>query len=628
MGVEILTIVRDIETGNDLHRGEQNEALSDSDFLHCSSSGFYPWFSQKVKSVDERIARRSMSVRPESESTLSDFKIHHYFDYVAGTSTGALSAIMLSRMKLSIDEALAQYDAVGNKVFGNPRTVHFDGKLLSKYHPKDMKAAVLSIIETQLGEERKRTQTRSDKIPLRNENPEACHTMVIAHGDKLATPRDAYMFRSYDHPFTPRTDTLKKTGTHLNAGPAHTARLWEIAQATSAAPGYFSKVKIEGRVYRDGGLGSNNHSSLAFSEVHQMHGMRPPALVLSIGTGAPPQAVIDRDPDHTNDAKRSYWLFNHPRDMLDVVGKLRKLATDSHDTHLNVQKDVTSSNNFLAERRKLGDPGSEEVLYYRFDAPGISDIHLDDWTPRRGGSGTKERLRKATVDDYLSNPKDHPEVRRQLIECATRLVEIRQRRSATERWEQFATQTTYTCPEIDKCYSIVFPSRERLRQHSFETHGVVWPVSLDQSQYLHPTASRALLGDGLDAHLLCIWDECGQCPAAFGDKAALEIHMRIKHGKGGTSDPQMWSSQDLEMWLDRGRSTAGSGNVAPEPIPTQEQNGGTVQAPQLEAQGQIPAKTGRLWPWSRRPCSTPSKGKEVEPQHVEMAVLPREANGI
>lgn len=94
---------------------------------------------------------------------------------------------MLSRMKLSIDEALAQYDVVGNKVFGNPRPVHLDGKLLSKYRPQDMKKAVLSIIEARLGDERTRTQLRSKTIPLRNENPEACQTSVAAFPSVVAT---------------------------------------------------------------------------------------------------------------------------------------------------------------------------------------------------------------------------------------------------------------------------------------------------------------------------------------------------------------------------------------------------------------------------------------------------------
>lgn len=440
--------------------------------------------------------------------------------------------------------------------------------------------------------------------------------MVIAHGHNLATPRDAYMFRSYDHPFTPRKgkDTLGKTGVHLNAGPAHTARLWEVAQATSAAPGYFSKVKVEGRAFRDGGLGSNNPASHAFSEVLQMHGMRPPAIVLSIGTGAPPRAETDRDPDHVNDPRRRYWLFNHMRDMLDVVDNLKDLATYSHDIHLDVQKEVTSTNNTLAQKRERGDPGSEDVLYYRFDAPDISEIKLDEWDPRTGGSVTKEKLRRATVDSYLQNK----EVRQQLVECATKLVEIRQRRSATERWEQFATQTTYTCPEQERCYSIVFPSRDRLRQHSFEAHGIIWPVTLDQSHYVDPLDPHARLRD--DQHLLCIWDECGQCPTAFANEDALTQHLRIKHGKGGISDPTMLSWAGLEEWLDRGRSAPESGCAGQEHEPTQDQEQAPTQSPRDEVQAQARTKPLGFWSrarWARRRRT--SVGKQAALQEMELA---------
>ena len=43
----------------------------------------------------------------------------HYFDYMWGTSTGGLIAIMLGRLRMSIAQALAVYRDVGNSIFGH-----------------------------------------------------------------------------------------------------------------------------------------------------------------------------------------------------------------------------------------------------------------------------------------------------------------------------------------------------------------------------------------------------------------------------------------------------------------------------------------------------------------------------
>ena len=43
----------------------------------------------------------------------------HYFDYIWGTSTGGLIAIMLGRLRMSVSQALAVYRDVGNSIFGH-----------------------------------------------------------------------------------------------------------------------------------------------------------------------------------------------------------------------------------------------------------------------------------------------------------------------------------------------------------------------------------------------------------------------------------------------------------------------------------------------------------------------------
>lgn len=71
-----------------------------------------------------------------------------------------------------------------------------------------------------------------------------------------------------------------------------TAKLWEAARATSAAPTYFShfelKVGNHTHFYVDGGLAANNPSLIAYSEAITLWGASAITCVVSIGTGVSP----------------------------------------------------------------------------------------------------------------------------------------------------------------------------------------------------------------------------------------------------------------------------------------------------------------------------------------------------
>ena len=49
----------------------------------------------------------------------------HYFDLIAGTSTGGLIALMLGRMQLTVDECITAYEDLSAKVFPKPRHRRF-----------------------------------------------------------------------------------------------------------------------------------------------------------------------------------------------------------------------------------------------------------------------------------------------------------------------------------------------------------------------------------------------------------------------------------------------------------------------------------------------------------------------
>ena len=73
----------------------------------------------------------------------------HYFDYMAGTSTGGLISIMLGRLRMSIDDCIAEYETLGLKVFAHPRWFHLRSPLFwprDKYDHRSLEKAIKDVI--------------------------------------------------------------------------------------------------------------------------------------------------------------------------------------------------------------------------------------------------------------------------------------------------------------------------------------------------------------------------------------------------------------------------------------------------------------------------------------------------
>ena len=86
---------------------------------------------------------------------------------------------MISRMGMDIDQALQQYDTVGNMVFAKPRYLHssFRGVnvIRPKYPNRNMANALKDVIEVGLKEELRLVGTITHKVPF-SSNPARCRT--------------------------------------------------------------------------------------------------------------------------------------------------------------------------------------------------------------------------------------------------------------------------------------------------------------------------------------------------------------------------------------------------------------------------------------------------------------------
>ncbi|THU84988.1 FabD/lysophospholipase-like protein [Dendrothele bispora CBS 962.96] len=75
-----------------------------------------------IRGVSELIILHEIMVRVQARKDLPDLPNPcEYFHLMGGTSTGGLIAIMLGRLEMSTEEALAQYKATADRIFSKKK---------------------------------------------------------------------------------------------------------------------------------------------------------------------------------------------------------------------------------------------------------------------------------------------------------------------------------------------------------------------------------------------------------------------------------------------------------------------------------------------------------------------------
>lgn len=103
---------------------------------------------QLMHEIAECETRLRKEEGPVAGSTRQDFNENellpcHYFDYMYGTSTGGLIAVMLARLRMTVPQCLEIYRRVGHELFGHRRNVL---PLATKYHHRPLEKAVQEIV--------------------------------------------------------------------------------------------------------------------------------------------------------------------------------------------------------------------------------------------------------------------------------------------------------------------------------------------------------------------------------------------------------------------------------------------------------------------------------------------------
>ncbi|KAL2890567.1 Vegetative incompatibility protein HET-E-1 [Ceratocystis lukuohia] len=258
------------------------------------------------------------------------------FDLIGGTGTGGydiaylIIAIMLGRLKMSIDQSITEYKSLASEIFV-PEPTPSSTIPASAFSATRLEAAIKRMIRNNC--------TDPNCLPRKSDGHMTSTDTTCPHGDMPLADENctktAVLAMTKDNIET--LPTLFKT--YCVPGCLTGCRVWEVARATSAAVTLFDPIKL-GRdkiEFINASYGHNNPCETLISEAERQFPGRH-ITILSIGTGV-------NDVVQINDSRSS---------VLEAHGKM---ATSSKHADLRL-------------KQKYKSPG----VYYRFNVEsGLKD---------------------------------------------------------------------------------------------------------------------------------------------------------------------------------------------------------------------------------------------------------------
>ncbi|QRW22931.1 tRNA uridine 5-carboxymethylaminomethyl modification enzyme GidA [Rhizoctonia solani] len=281
---------------------------------------------------------KEIMTRLQEKDQQKALKPYEYFDMIAGTGTGAISAVMLGRLHMSIDDAIKSYLHL-------MRTVFSERKFTMK---RDTGAFKSTVLERELKELVNRMAGDPNATLMGSARGEGlqCKVIVYAMSSFNLTSSTPIPFRSYS-----------------SATVATSCPIWEVLRATMAHPELFKgiEVDVEGLGIRnrftDGGLGCANPTPHLLEEAKKEYPHRAVASIISIGTGHPKAIQV------TTGKLGGSWANRGP-----AIAKAMQAAHGMAEGSERVAEEMA--------RRFAGIGHS----YYRLNVQqGIQGVKYDDW---------------------------------------------------------------------------------------------------------------------------------------------------------------------------------------------------------------------------------------------------------
>ncbi|KAG8735777.1 hypothetical protein FRC10_010160 [Ceratobasidium sp. 414] len=269
----------------------------------------------------------------------TDLRPWQVFDVICGTSTGGLIAIMLGRLRMSVEQAIGAYNKLARGIFSETKWWWKEGR----YKATNLEQSIMPIV----GEYGVPDPQHSRLAPGAQLDQDARNADIGRNVMMLDTRADGDNCRVFP-------DRLRTYNVSRNPSP--NCAIWEAARATSAAPSFFKPAVIKQNGldmrYVDGGLRCNNPTKQVLAEAAECFDLnRQVACILSLGTG-------QKNTIHLPKAG-----FFPKLQLLKVVTLLQKIATDCEEMHQE-----------LAERQQLSE------VYFRFNVDqGMQGIGLEEY---------------------------------------------------------------------------------------------------------------------------------------------------------------------------------------------------------------------------------------------------------
>jgi len=243
--------------------------------LALDGGGIRGLISIEVLAAIERQLRTQLNRGPE-------FRLCHYFDYVAGTSTGAISATLIS-LGMSVDELRDFYLAHGAAMFDKASVLR---RFQYKYEDDRLAETLRDLFDRYLP-----VHERSADHPHITLGSAGLQTLLLLVMRNATTDSPWPISNNPKAKYNARD--LENSNLHLP--------LWKLVRASTAAPTYFppEEVQVGGRrfLFVDGGVTTYNNPAflvflMATAGAYRLSWPVGPdkMLVVSIGTGSSPKA--------------------------------------------------------------------------------------------------------------------------------------------------------------------------------------------------------------------------------------------------------------------------------------------------------------------------------------------------
>ncbi|CUA68361.1 Nephrocystin-3 [Homo sapiens] [Rhizoctonia solani] len=269
---------------------------------------------------------------------------YEYFDVIAGTGTGGISACMLGRLRMPIDKAISEYATLAKDVFQDTKLTG-----TTMYKATKLQHALKKMIREATGDE--------GEMMHESRNDTEIVFAMAQHNLNAGLP---VLFRSYT--------------VIANQGPECT--ISEALHATMAHPDLFKSITIiESSVpqsFVGGELGSSNPMTHVLSEVKRVYPDRQVACIISIGAG-------------------------HARTI-----KIPSPSRWHRTQDVMVMKDMATDSERVAEEMVARFEGTNNI-YFRFNVDqGMQDMTAGSWEKLGEAiQHTRAYLRKGEVNRKL-----------------------------------------------------------------------------------------------------------------------------------------------------------------------------------------------------------------------------------